>query len=328
MHREGIVWDRGRCLHALSRLVLACVLVACGMRAPQEMPTLAAPAARIAMPTEDLTPTALPVVTQTPTVFRSEQYHLTVALPPGWASAEGPQLLAKPYEGLVAFNNWGEPGFWAAQVETQTTEGMSYRYDRASVLSQIPDGGAYVVLIQIEGPGGVWAEAYGPEYGQQDLGGLPLRSGSEFFKWGRCLRLEVYRRPNASPETAVELDALLASWRFDRVPVGDPGWAILEARRLLPPEIHPLAFPLRDGRRVWQGDVVRSTQTEVVGDTVLVTFTYRWDVSTTGELPDDCLPGRCRWWRLEARPSGEVVLVEEGGAELPMPTPTPHLPFP
>jgi hypothetical protein len=61
---------------------------------------------------------------------------------------------------------------------------------------------------------------------------------------------------------------------------------------------------------------------------VLVTFTYQWDVSATGEPPDDCPPGRCHRWHLEARPSGEVVLVEEGGAELPTPTPAPHLPFP
>jgi hypothetical protein len=58
-----------------------------------------------------------------------------------------------------------------------------------------------------------------------------------------------------------------------------------------------------------------------VGDMVLVTFTYRWDAPATGGLPDDCPPDRCRWWRFEARPSGEVVLVENGGAEPPTPTP-------
>jgi hypothetical protein len=308
-------------LHTLGTLVLALVVVACGMRTPEETPTLAVTAERVATPTQGVTLTAWPAVTQTPAVFRSEQYHLTVDLPAGWAAAEGPQLLAKPYEGLVALNSWGEPGFWATWIETKSVTGTSYRYDRDAVLSQIPDGGAYVVLIQVEGPGGVWAEAHGPEYERQDLSGVALRSGSEFFKWGRRLRLEVYRHPNASAETLAELDALLASWRFDRVPVGDPSWAILGALRLLPAEVDPFAFPLRDGRFVSSENVVRSAQTEVVGDTVRVTFTYRWDAPATGGLPDDCPPDRCRWWRFEARPSGEVVLVENGGAEPPTPTP-------
>ena len=309
----------------LRGLVLALTVVACARQTPEEAPSPAATAERVATPTQGLTLTAMPTLTRTPAVFRSDQYHLTVDLPPGWAAAEGPQLLAKPYEGLVAFDSWGEPGFWATWIETKSATGTSYRYDRDAVLSQIPDGGAYVVLIQVEGPGGVWAEAYGPEYERQDLSGVALRLGSEFFKWGRRLRLEVYRGPNASTETSVELDALLASWRFDRVPVGDPSWAILEALWLLPAEVDPLAFPLRDGRRAWQGDVVRSVQTEVVGDTVLVTFTYRWDAPTTGELADDCPPDRCYWWRFEARPSGEVVLVEKGGAEPPTPTPAPEV---
>jgi hypothetical protein len=28
---------------------------------------------------------------------------------------------------------------------------------------------------------------------------------------------------------------------------------------------------------------------------------------------DDCPLEQCHWWKLEARPSGEVALVEEGG---------------
>ncbi|MBN1139544.1 MAG: hypothetical protein JXM73_23410 [Anaerolineae bacterium] len=272
------------------------------------------------------TPPVTPAVTLTPTppTFRSEQYHLTVDLPPGWAAAEGPQLLAKLFEGLVAFNSWGQPGFWASQVATQTADGTSYRYDRESVLAQIHDGGAYVVLIQVEGPGGIDA-AYGPEYERQDLGGLSPDTGAEFCKWGRRLRLEAYRGPHATAETSAALDAVLASFRFDRVPAGDPGWAIVETRKLLPAEVDPSAFPLRDGRSVWEEDTVRSVRTEVVDEadrshpTVLVTFTYRWDTPATGELPDDCPAERCHWWRFAARPDGEVLLVEQGGANLPAP---------
>ena len=222
----------------------------------------------------------------------------------------------------MAFNSWGEPGFWATWIETQSATTTSYRYDREGVLLQMPGDGAYVVLIQVEGRGGGLAEAYGPEYERQDLGGLSLDTADEFCKWGRHLRLEVYRGSNASVEILADLDALLASWRFDRVPAGDPGWAIAEARRLLPAEVDPRAFPLRDGRRAWNEGVVRGVQTEAVGETVQVTFTYRWDAPATGGLPDDCPPDRCRWWRFEAQPSGEVVLVERGGAAPPTPLST------
>ena len=136
------------------------------------------------------TPTAWPTATPALAVFRSEQYHVTVDLPPGWAAAEGPQLLAKPFNGWVAFNSWGQPGFWATWIETQSATTTSYRYDREGVLLQMPGDGAYVVLIQVEGRGGGLAEAYGPEYERQDLGGLSLDTADEFSKWGRSLRLE------------------------------------------------------------------------------------------------------------------------------------------
>ena len=48
---------------------------------------------------------------------------------------------------------------------------------------------------------------------------------------------------------------------------------------------------------------------------VVVKFNYCW-----GELPmraDTTLAEQCHSWRYEARSSGEVVLVEEGGAALP-----------
>lgn len=31
------------------------------------------------------------------TPFRSDQFHLEVTLPPGWAGAEGPEYLARPF---------------------------------------------------------------------------------------------------------------------------------------------------------------------------------------------------------------------------------------
>jgi len=273
------------------------------------------------------------------TRFRSDQFHLTVTLPTGWAAAEGPANLARPFTGLVAFNSWGKTGFRAKEVTTET----STRYSPESVLEQIPAGGAYVVLVHLSGGPVMPAEQYGPEYEPQDLGGLwsetNCREGQgatriEFFKWGRFLSLEIYCDPDGSDETASAVNALLSSWRFDQTPIGDVGWAITAARRLLPPAIRPARFGLSPGVRQsseQEDDVVRITRAEIQGETVVVTFMYRWDepLLDSGSESDACPPERCHWWKLEARPSGNVVLIEEGGAAWPpdvetnQPTPTP-----
>jgi len=143
----------------------------------------------------------------------------------------------------------------------------------------------------------------------------------DFFKWGRVLRLEVYCGPNASDETATAVNTLLASWRFDSAPAGDIGWAVVEARQLLPASVEPANFPiLGDGpseSSAQDGSIVRITQAEVQGETVTVTFMYRWDEPPAGSNADDCPLERCHWWKYEARSSGEVLLVEEGGGALP-----------
>jgi hypothetical protein len=110
-------------------------------------------------------------------------------------------LLAKPFEGLVAFNSWGESGFWAREVETKTSGGVQYSYSPQTVISQIPPDGAYVVLIHFGGGPGSSPEDYGPEHTSHDLGDLwaaqDCRDASghrqaDFYKWGRLLRLEIY----------------------------------------------------------------------------------------------------------------------------------------
>ena len=276
-----------------------------------------------------LTACSSPEVTEE-TPFRSDQFHLQATLPPGWAGAEGPEYLARPFTGLAAFNSWGEAGFWAPEVTTAT----SATYSPRSVLGQIPDGGAYVVLVHFSGGPPLPAEQHGPEHERQDLSGLwdgtDCREGEtatgatyvDFFKWGRLLRLEVYCDPDASDVTAAVVNDLLSSWRFDRVPAGDAGWAVVEARQLLPAAVDPIRFRLSPGvlqSSEQEGIVARITQAEVQGETVVVTFTYRWDEPQLGpgSDSDDCPPDRCHWWRFEARPSGDVVLVEEGGAAPP-----------
>ena len=272
---------------------------------------------------EPMTPTAEP--TQREDSFRSDPFHLKVTLPTGWSAVEGPEELAHPYTGLVAFNSWNGSRFWAPQV---TIEDSSI-YNSESVLRQMPDDGAYIVLIHVSGGPPLPPEQYGPEYEPQDLGGLWKEADCrkrratyhDFFKWGRVLRLEVYCKPNASDETAAAVNALLASWRFDRVPVGDIGWAVVEARQWLPPSVDSAWFPtvsegpsqslIRDGSNVW------ITQAQVQEETVVIMFIYRWDEPLAGSDSDDCPVERCHWWKFEARAIGEVMLVEEGGATFP-----------
>ncbi|MFW6136422.1 MAG: hypothetical protein ACOC7N_06335, partial [Chloroflexota bacterium] len=252
------------------------------------------------------------------------------------------------------FNSWGEADFWAKEVVTETDQGVHASYGPQDVLGQLPPDGAYVVLNHTGGGPIRLAERYGPEYERQDLGALwtqtDCREGNThpgatvvpFFKWGRYLRLEVYCASEVPEATAEEVNALLDSWRFDEVPAGDVGWASVEARNGLPASVQPQRFPLLTagvGQSTSQREnIVRTTSaaypetrttpgTQIPGATVVVTFTYRWDAPLGGPLPSECPPDRCHWWRFEAGPDGDIVLMEEGGAEdwesaslLPTPT--------
>lgn len=263
--------------------------------------------------------------------FRSDRFNLGVSLPTGWQAAEGPTWLARPFLGLVAFNSWGEAEFWAPEVTTE----QGSTYSPQSILGQLPDGGAYVALIHFAGGPLVSWEDYGPEYGRDDLGTLwqahDCRDASgatwvDFSKWGRRLRLEVYCEAGATDATAAEVNEMLASWRFDRVPAGDAGWATLQARQLLPDSAHPEKFPLLTNEPV-EGEPMQSyatgpvvtylTSAEIQEDRVVVTFLLDWNDRDAGEISAECSSERCHWWRFEARPNGEVVLVDEGGAALP-----------
>jgi len=141
----------------------------------------------------------------------------------------------------------------------------------------------------------------------------------QFYKWGRDLRLEISYHPDASDKTVAELNNLLASWRFDSVPAGDVEWAGIQARKLLPEEVEPFKFSNRAGSR-GDGGVDRMTETEVRGDTVRFRFMYRWDVPPpprTISAPYECPDDSCHWWEIDVLPTGEAVLVDEGGAKLP-----------
>ena len=202
-------------------------------------------------------------------------------------------------------------------------------------MQQMPAGGAYIVLVdQTGGPGPIF-ELYGPEYQPADLGGLwrahDCRAAAggpnwtSFYKWGRYLILEVFCQPTASDATAAAVNALLAGWRFDRVPAGDIGWATVTARGLLPAAVGPSKFPIVAGLAGTQpdetskqnGNVLRATKTQLSGGNILVTFTYYWGVPELADTPT----GPHHWWQYEARPNGDVVLIVEGGDSLSSPIP-------
>jgi hypothetical protein len=152
---------------------------------------------------------------------------MEVALPPGWAAAEGPRSLAAPFTGVLALSSWGEADFWAPA----TTEADASTYGSLQALAQIPSGGAYVVLIADCGYASRVQE-YGPEHESRELTSLwePKdcrdaggASWVTFLKWGHLFRLEIYCPSDVSDATAAAVDSLIASWRFDRVFVRDPG---------------------------------------------------------------------------------------------------------
>jgi len=218
-------------------------------------------------------------------VYHSEEAYLTVSLPGGWTAVEGAEYLAHPFEGQVAFNSWGEKNFWAREVRI----GSSSTYGPQTVMSQIPEGGAYVALVRIWGP--PRPDDYDPlEYTLDDLGELcqphDWRQNSttdaqfiQFYKWGRDLRLEIACHPGASDETVDELNNLLVSWRFDTVPAGDIEWAGIQARKLLPEEVEPLKFSNRAGSRGDDG-LDRVTEVETGENVMIFRFTYQWDSSS------------------------------------------------
>jgi hypothetical protein len=269
--------------------------------------------------TEDPTPTITFPGTK---LFRSEQFFLSVQLPQKWASAEGPEHMAKPYEGQVAFNSWGEANFWAREIQS----GNSFTYSPGTVISQIPEGGAYVALVRVNGPPGDGSNLP-EEYDQNYLSGLvtlhdwrlDASSTAEFvnfYKWSRSLTLWIGCKVNATETTVVELNNLLQSWKFDAIPAGDTGWAITVARRILPEKVEPSKF---SASMHYFQTVARQTEVEVGQDnTVHFRFTYYWNLPFTPKQGTiDAPSDTYHWWEIDVLTSGKAVLTAQGGTVLP-----------
>lgn len=186
--------------------------------------------------------------------FRSSKYYLTVQLPVGWEAAKGPvDIIPTGHAEIqVAFNSRDQADFFAQAVEEQLPDGgLSYKYNKQTVMAQIPSGGAYIALVRSYPPGGLLTSPP-DEYTLNDLSGLLEPhdwrlewQGAEFisfYKWGRVLELEVCCQSDASDDTISALNELLASWRFDDIPEGDILWAHSQAIKLLPEKANPMNF--------------------------------------------------------------------------------------
>jgi hypothetical protein len=125
------------------------------------------------------------------------------------------------YDGLVAFNSWGEAGFWAHATETIRPEVTSVSLGPDVIAAQIPAGGAYIALMVIDGPPSPTTE----KYRSDDLSGLNIerdwRMGEspwvyylDFYKANTYLTLVIACKQDASDATVDRLNALLKSWRF------------------------------------------------------------------------------------------------------------------
>jgi len=253
-----------------------------------------------------------PPTKETPEVnnnYHSDNNYLSVNLPDGWAAAEGPEWIAFTghLQGLVAFNSWGEEGFWSPPEQ----DGTSSTYGPSTVMNSLPPGGAYIVLIQTVMP----PTGFEPdEYLQNDLSGLltpgDWRQGSGFnsfhlYKWGRSLGLQVACAPDASDATVAAINSLLVSWRFDPVPTGDAAWMGIQARKLLPEAVEPFKFSNRAGSSSSSRDgVSRITEVETGENMMIFRFIYQWDRSS-------------HWWDIDVSPAGEAIMTGEGGDSLP-----------
>jgi hypothetical protein len=240
--------------------------------------------------------------------------------------------LADPFNGWVSFNSWGEAGYWATSLKQAGHE----EYRPQVVLSQMPAGGIYVVLVEQSG-GPPW-DQYGPEYKLEDLSGIwygeVCQSKTiQFFKWARLFHFEVYCGPQASGATRAELESLLASWHFDSVAGGDVGWALVTASQQLPQEVEPNKFIVPAKNEVqsnlWEGSVFRRVyagEGNEKNGTIYVEFLYAWDYPALVQGLTDCPNGNCHNWSYQVKPDGKVTLIGESGSPLPgshHPTPTP-----
>ncbi len=255
--------------------------------------------------------------------YRSDANYLSVNLPDGWAAAEGPGHIVtlSHLVGQVSFNSWGEEGFWSREE----IHGTRHTYGPPTVMNSLPPGEAYIVLVKTVMPPNPDSEPGG--YSQDDLSDLltpgdwRLDSGFSHFgfsKWGEGYDLQIACDPAATDATVEQVNSILQSWRFDKYPAGNAGWAIVFARELIPDAFQP--FPIYTGifSSGNNDGVVRSIESDVGEDkTVHFRFTYHWDVPSLGSSRDNLASSPQHWWDVDVSPKGKAALAGEGRDELP-----------
>ena len=258
--------------------------------------------------------------------FTLDQLHAQVTLPPGWVGTDSPSWSAPELAPLVAFNSWGGSGFWAQLVK----EGAAYTYGGKSTLDQLPEGGAYVVVMgdDFRATSSSYLEHEAHDlvdlWHSQDCRGGDRTAGIgglNLCKWTRCYSIEVYCAPDVSDATADAVTSLLQSWQFDAFPAGDENWARQQASRVLPENVTSLFSPVWAMRTRWTtpGETMETLFAEIAveEDGFTVDFKYRWNDPPLQTGSRECPEDRCHWWRVEVIPDGAATLLNEGGAPLP-----------
>jgi hypothetical protein len=209
---------------------------------------------------------------------------------------------------LVAVNSMGKESFYVREQQTSST---TFELNAGVIAGLIPPGSAYLEVSWWEGPfgslSGISANIDN-DMGSRDLSGL-LKNAREdangwrtlsFMKWGKSWEIAAYLTPPVKADVRQAMERVLASFRFDAVPVGDSEWAVMQAYKLLPEEANPSMFALRGSR----GN--QSVNTRRVADDMIVTFTH-----------DDGQPGRkpIRTWiyHVDSQSKATAVAPEDVG---------------
>jgi hypothetical protein len=227
--------------------------------------------------------------------YTDTRRHFHFEYPAGWKVDAELFSVMHYRQVFCALNSLGQESF---KIREQETAPNTWEFGERALTNQLPAGAAYLDIGWWEGP----APRFGP--GIQEMTGADLSSvlsaakpsqtadavcrQVEFSKWGRHWSIVSYLRPPVSVETRRAIERVLASFRFDGVPAGEPIWAIGEAWKRLPPEAEPDRFE-REG-----GSATHYVSTAMESEDVLVTFTRR----------DTGAPAKT--WRFRVRGNGTV----------------------
>ena len=230
--------------------------------------------------------------------FKDAGRHFRFEHPASWKVDIEPFPLTHYRLVFCALNSLGKDRFKIREYQTGTN---TFEFGVQAITNQLPSGAAYLDIGWWEWP----APRFGPniqEMTASDLSGILATAREtetadlverrvEFWKWGRRWSITAYLRPPVSVETRRAIERVLASFRFEGVPAGDPVWAIGEARKQLPPEADPDRFD-REG-----GSATHYVCTTNAGEDVLVAFTKR-----EGDAP-------AKTWRFRVGENGKVEAI-------------------